>query len=171
MHLDYPLQQRARHCAEPFQLAFAYRARSVLGEPEDCVVQASGAGLTLLARNEAALEEPVLVLREVFGAGLELCPPEVRLAGEPPQVPIMHLRVDAAQSLGDFVLQVLRYRSVRVLEASRRDGRYVLRGEAPLTHLLGLKAELQQAKQDVAQVWIGLSRYAPSPLDPAPAAA
>jgi hypothetical protein len=35
MLLEYPLQQHARHRAEPFQLAFVYRARSILGNPEE----------------------------------------------------------------------------------------------------------------------------------------
>ena len=171
MHLDYPLQQHARHRAEPFQLAFVYRARSILGTPDDCLLKVSGRGLTLLSRNEEALEAPTLVLRDVFGSALELSPMQVRLTGAPPQEPIMHLRVDAPVSHAQRVKRVLRRRSVEVADESFGRTRCTLRGKAPLTQLLGLSAEMKHVTLGSALVWTALAGYAPCPLDPEPAAA
>jgi hypothetical protein len=171
MQLDYPLQQHARHRAEPFQLAFVGRAQSILRTAEDCLLEGSGRGLTLLARNEQSLEAPTLVLREVFGAALELSPLQVRLAGVPPHEPIMHVRVNAPASRMERVKRVLRRRFVATLEESHGDTRCVMHAEAPLRTLLGLDAELKLVTLGSALVWTELARYAPCPVDPEPAAA
>ena len=171
MHHDYPLQRHARHRLEVMQPAFIHRASLILKAPDDCLLRQSRTGLILLARNEQALAGPVSVLREVFGGALELSPLQVRLIGVPPQQPIMHLRVNAPVSRDKAVMRVLRRRSVAIQEETRGGTRCLLQGEAPLTHLLGLDADLKSVTLGGALLWTSLARYEPVSLDPEPQAA
>lgn len=168
MHRDYPLQRHARHRLAALRPAFNHRAKSILKGPDDCLLKESGEGLTLLARNEEALAGPVSVLREVFGAALELSPLQVRLTGVPPHKPIMHVRVNVPVSREEPVKRVLRRRSVSILEESRGGTRCLLQGEAPLTNLLGLAADLKHVTLGCSLVWTSLARYEPCSLDPEP---
>lgn len=170
LYPEHPLQQLARHRTERFQLAFARRAASMLCSTDDCVLQPSGAGLTLFARNEDALEGPVLMLRDEFGFDLELAAPQVRYAGTPLHEPVMHIRVNAPATRINTVRQVLLNRAVYILEESCGGTRCLIRGEAPLVRVLGLSVHLKRLTMGTALVWTGLARYAPC-TDPEPTAA
>jgi hypothetical protein len=171
MYRDYPLQRHARHRLETLQPAFIHRAKSILNMPDACLVKKSTHGLTLLARNEEALEGPVAVLNQVFGAALELSPLQVRLTGVPPHEPIMHVRVNVPVSREEPVKRVLRRRSVAILEESRGGTRSLLQGEAPLTHILGLGSDLKHVTLGCSLLWTTLARYEPCSLEPEPLAA
>ena len=171
MHRDYPLQQHARHRAEAVQPAFVHRAKLILQKPDDCLLKESKHGLTLLARNEEALAGPTLVLREVFGAALELSPLQVRLTGVPPHEPIMDVRINVPVSRIEPVKRVLRRRSIAILEESRGGTRCLLQGEAPLTQLLGLGVDLKHVTLGSSLLWTTLARYEPVLPDPEPMAA
>jgi hypothetical protein len=171
MHLDHPLAQRARHRTEPFQLAFAEKARSILGAPDDCVLHVSHHGLTLLARNEEALKAPRQVLQEVFGAVLALDPIEVRLVpGTPPLEPIAHVRVNAPLRHLERIRFALRGRSLTVVEQDASTTRCVVRAEGRLAKTLGLGDELAELPGGPVLLWTALARYAPCEPDPLTAA-
>jgi hypothetical protein len=171
MHLDHPLAQRARHRAEPFQLDFAEQARSILGAPDDCVLDVSHRGLTLLARNEEALKAPRQVLQEVFGTALALDPIEVRLVpGTPPLEPIAHVRVNAPLRQLERVRLALHRRGLAVVEQDASTTRCVVRAEGRLAKTLGLGDELKGLSGGPVLLWTALARYAPCEPDPPPAA-
>jgi Elongation factor G C-terminus len=171
MYRDYPLQQHARHRAETVQPAFVHRAKLMLRKPDDCLLKESQCGLTLLARNEEALAGPISVLRQVFGAALQLSPLQVRLTGVPPHEPIMDVRINVPSSRIEPVKRVLRRRSIAILEESRGGTRCLLQGEAPLTQLLGLGVDLKHVTLGSSLLWTTLARYEPVVLDPEPIAA
>ena len=171
MHRDYPLQRHVRHRSEALQTAFIQRAKWLLRTLDDCLLEEFRNGLTLLARNEEALEAPVWVLREAFGAVLEWSPLQVRLIGAPPQAPIMHVRVNVPASREEPAKQVLRRRSVPILEESRGGTRCLLRGEAPLANLLGLGSDLKSVTLGRSLLWTSLARYETCSPDPESAAA
>ncbi len=171
MHRDYPLQQHARHRMESLRRAFVHRAKSILHKADDCLLEESKNGISLLARNEEALAGPTSVLREVFRAALELSPLQVRLTGTPPHEPIMHVRVNVPASRVEPVKRVLRRRSVTVREESQGGTRCLLQGEAPLTRILGLGVDLKHVTLGSSLLWTALARYAPVLLESEPAAA
>ena len=163
---DYPLQQRACHRSERLQLAFVDRARAMLRTAHDCVVKPGGRALLLLARSETALEAPTFLLREAFGAALQVTRPEVRLAGSPPREPVVRVRVNAPATRIEAVRHVLRQRGVTVDEESRGLTRCLLQGEARLAQILGMGLELKQVTLGSALFWTTLTRYAPcAPVD------
>jgi hypothetical protein len=171
MYLDYPLAQVARQRAQPFQIAFAEKARSILGTPDDCVLEASHRGLTLLARNEEALVAPRQVLQEVFGTALVLEPIVVRLVpGTPPLEPIVHVRVNAPLRHAQHVRSILQRRSLTVLEEGASTTRCLVRAEGRLAKALGLAGELDRLSGGPALLWIALARYEPCAPDPPVAA-
>ncbi len=171
MHRDYPLQRHARHRLETLQPAFIQCAKWLLRTRDDCLLEESQNGLTLLARNEEALEAPVWVLREAFGGVLEWSPLQVRLTGAPPRAPIMHVRVNVPASREEPAKRVLRRRSVAILEESRGGTRCLLQGEAPLANLLGLGSDLKSVTLGRSLLWTSLARYETRSPDPEPAAA
>ena len=171
MHRDYPLQRHARHRLETLQPAFIQRAKCVLETLDECLLEESQDGLTLLAPNEEALEAPVGVLREAFGAVLEWSPLEVRLIGAPPRAPIMHVRVNVPAFREEPAKRVLRRRSVAIFEESRGGTRCLLLGEAPLANLLGMGSDLKSVTLGRSLLWTRLARYGTCSPDPDPAAA
>jgi hypothetical protein len=172
VYRDYPLQQRARHGASRSQSAFARRARSIFSQqPQDCILQVSTAGLTLLAKTEEALAQPVSALHDHFGAALRLDAPQVRLIGVPPHEPIMAVRISVPVARLEPVKQALQRRSIHIREESRGGSRCLLQGEAPLIRLLGLRADLQSLTMGRSLLWTALARYEPIWSGPGPNAA
>ena len=171
MHRDYPLQRHARHRLETSLPEFIPRAKWLLKALDDCLLEESRNGLTLLARNEEALETPVWMLREAFGAVLEWGPLQVRLTGAPPRAPIMHVRVNVPAFREEPAKRVLRRRSVAIFEESRGGTRCLLQGEAPLANLLGMGSDLKSVTLGRSLLWTRLARYETCSPDPEPAAA
>ena len=168
---EYPLQQHARQRAAQSQRTFRHRAKAILTSPDDCLLQESVRGLTLLARNEEALAAAALTLRKVFGPSLELTPPQVRLTGTPPHEPIMNVRANVPASRIEPVKRILHRRGIAVLEESAGGTRCLLRAEAPLARLLGLGADLKGVTLGTSLLWTELAHYAPCPVNAERAAA
>ena len=160
MYPDHPIQQLVRHKGTRFQLGFANKARSLVPDADAFVLTPSAKGLQVLARNEAALDTPVGMLRQTYGPAIEVQPPEVRLLGNQPQEPIMHVRVSLETRYRDAVKAALANRGVGPLEEYAGTNYCVLRCEAPLAQLLGLPAELAQLTAGRAKHWIALIHYA-----------
>src|SRR5687768_14757090 len=92
MHMHLPIEQLLRREGMPFQFAFATEAKELVPQREDFLLNPSHKGLRVLARNEEALAAPVELLRELYGSGLQVEPPKVRLMGTVQvQEPIMHV--------------------------------------------------------------------------------
>jgi hypothetical protein len=157
----YPLQQRAGFRRLSPRTAFVHSARSILQKPRDCLLRRSGEGLMVLAKDENALMAATSTLRDYFGPDLHLSAPQVRLIGKPPREPIMHVRVNVPVFRIELVKQQLHRRSVALPEKSRGGTRCLLQGEAPLTRLLGLSADLDGVTLGRALVWTKLVRYEP----------
>lgn len=162
MHFDLPIEQLVRRRDTRFQLGFANEARDLLPGSEEFRLAASGKGLRVLGRNEDALSPPVELLREKYGARLQVRPPEVRLIeGVQVKQPIMHVRIRMQVRFLAAVKRALLERGALPLEEDVRGNMRVLRYEAPLAHLLGLPAELALLCGDGAvEHRITLSHYA-----------
>ena len=107
------------------------------------------------------------MLREVYGASLEVAPPRVRLIeGVQVQEPIMHVRVSLHREFLEAVKRALRARGAAPCEEYARSTYCVLRYEAPLANLLGLSAELSRLTGGAARYWVALSHYALVTGDP-----
>lgn len=167
MNFDLPIEQLVRRSDTRFQLGFATEAKERLRARDEFVLSPSSRGLHVLARNEDGLAAPVGALRDVYGPGLEVGPPTVRLIkGVQVQEPIMHVRIALETGYQEAVKRVLLAREATLEEEHARSRRAVLRFEAPLAQLLGLPAELNQLTAGTARYWIVLSHYALVTRDP-----
>jgi hypothetical protein len=167
MHMHLPIEQLLRREGMPFQFAFATEAKELVPQREDFLLNPSHKGLRVLARNEEALAAPVELLRELYGSGLQVEPPKVRLMGTVQvQEPIMHVRISLATRFRDVVKRAMQRRGAGPCEDYVRSSYCVLRYEAPLADLLGLPAELARLTGDSAKQWIVLSHYAIVTRDP-----
>jgi translation elongation factor EF-G len=108
------------------------------------------------------MPSPLRVLGEVYADDLVVRPPVVRLMpGDPVQQPIMYVRIRARREHAGLVMQKLRARGVVIAEETFRAREVIIRGEAPLAHLLGLPAELADLTDGSASHLIRLTHYAP----------
>lgn len=161
MHPDLPIEQLVRRRGMAFQFAFATEAKELLQPDEEFVLDASHRGLRVLARNEEGLARPVAVLRDAYGESLELVAPKVRLIeGVQVQEPIMHVRISLHREFREAVKRALRARGATPCEEYLRSTYCVLRYEAPLAQLLGLRSELAGLTAGSARHWVALSHYA-----------
>ena len=167
MHLDMPIEQLVRRTDTHFQMGFATEARERMPRAEEFTLQPSRDGLLVLARNEESLAPPVELLRETYGARLDVRGPRVRLiGGVQVKEPIMHVRISMQLRYLDPVARAMLGRGAAPEEEYAR-GRYcVLRYEAPLVDLLGLHQELARVTEGTARHWIALSHYALVTRDP-----
>ena len=167
MNFDLPIQQLVRRADTRFQLGFATEARERIPASEGFALSPSRRGLHVLARNEDGLAVPLDVLRENYGASLEVGPPTVRLIeGVQVQEPIMHVRISLETVYQTLVKRALFDRAAALEEEYVRGRHAVLRYEAPLARLLGLPADLKRLTSDTARYWIVLSHYALVTRDP-----
>jgi hypothetical protein len=171
MLYQYPLEALARRRATTSQLDFARAARRVLVDSDDAIFEAHEHGLAIFTANEDALAAPVRVLREMYGDFVEVRRPRVRIIpGNPPQQPVMHVRITARSEFALRIRAELRRRGARLLEHCSRGSIETLRAEAPLASLLGLPARLDAITDGTAVHAIRLVRYAPLSAPPLPAA-
>ena len=170
MHYQYPIESLARRRGVATQFEFAQEARRALFDSDEALFEPHPHGLVMLAANEAALEEPRRILREVYGEMVEFRRPKVRLMpGDPPQEPFAHARISTRNQFALAVLGELRRRGARVIEQCERPRIFIARAEAPMESLLGLPARLEEiAGADVVHA-IRLLGY--RPLAPGPVAA
>jgi len=161
MRPDMPIEQLVRRTDTHFQLGFGAEARERLPEKEEFALQPSRTGLLVLGRNEESLAPPVELLREMYGEKLQVQAPRVRLiGGVQVKEPIMHVRISLQARFLDAVARAMLGRGAAPSE-EYAGGRYcVLRYEAPLADLLGLRAELARITDATAKHWVALSHYA-----------
>jgi hypothetical protein len=161
MYVDLPIRQLLRRKDTRFQLGFAHEAREILPQSDEFHAAPCPKGLQVLGRNEDALERPVEVLRDVYGAKIHVQPPEVRLIeGVQIKQPVMHVRIRGEKALLAAVKRALLERGAVPEEEDVQSSTFVLRYEAPLAHLLGLPAELALLGGDRLEHRITLSHYA-----------
>ena len=138
-----------------------------MADTEDVRFVASEHGLKILAADEDTLTSVAQVLRELYGDFVEVHPPSVRLLpGQPAQQPVMSVRISTRRDFSGEVRAELRGRGTTIVEESSRSRRFIVRGEAPLAHLLGLPQQLAMLTDGTAVHWIRLSQYAPLPTGP-----
>ena len=171
MHYQYPLETLARRRSTTSQIDFAREASRTLADSDELLFEPYEHGLAIFAANEDVLEAPRRILREIYGDFVEVRQPQVRyIPGEPPQEPLMSVRITVrAESLGR-VLAELRSRSARIIEQCIRGRIVIVRAEAPLADLLGLPARLADITDGTATHSIRLLRYVVVDRDPLPAA-
>lgn len=167
MRPDMPIEQLVRRRDTHFQLGFGAEARERIAQCDEFALQPSRTGLLVLGRNEESLVSPVELLREMYGEKLQVQPPRVRLlGGVQVKEPIMHVRISLEARFLDGVARAMLGRGVAPTEEYAR-GRYcVLRYEAPLADLLGLRGELARVTEGTAKHWVALSHYALVTRDP-----
>jgi hypothetical protein len=170
MHYQYPIESLARKRGTASQFQFARHARNAMYDTDEAVYEPHSHGLVILAANEAALEEPRRILRDVYGDMVEVRGAKVRLMpGDPPQEPIAHVRITTRNEFALAVLAELRRRGARVIERCERPRIFIARAQAPMAALLGLPGRLVEiAGADVVHA-IRLLGY--RPLAPGPIAA
>ena len=163
MYYQYPLEALARGRRAESQIDFARRAREALRDTDELLARPVPTGLALFAANEAALEEPARVLRDIYGDFVELRAPRARIIpGNPAQEPIMNVRVTARAEHAAAIVAELRRRAARIDEECVRGRTFIVRAEAPLTLLLGFPAALDALTDGTANPAIRLLRYAPA---------
>ena len=173
MLYQYPLEALARHRGRGRgrQLEFARDARRIVVDNDDAIFEAHEQGLAIFSAHEDAFAAQARLLREVYGDFVELRTPRVRvIPGDPPQEPIMHVRVAARSKFAPRVRAELRARGALLIEHCTRGALEVFRAEAPLKSLLGLPARLDAITEGTAERVIRLVRYAPVVMPPQPAA-
>ena len=171
MLYQYPLETLARRRATTSQIDFAREARRVLTDSDEALFEAHDHGLAIFAANEEALAAPIEILREMYGDFVEVRRPRVRcVPGDPPQEPIMHVRITTRSDYIYLVLAELRGREVREVERCTRGRVEILRGEGPLAALMGFPKTLAAITNRTAAHQMRLVRYEPIPACPRPAA-
>lgn len=172
MYYQYPLEALVHNPCAASQMEFARRARAVLQDTDELLSRSVPAGLALFAANEAALEAPVRILRDVYGDSVEVRAPRARLIpGNPPRHPIMSVRVSARAADAAAILAELRRRGSGIAEECIRGRTLIVRAEAPLCLLVGLPDFLARLSDGTANAAIRLLRYEEMPDDLPPQAA
>ena len=162
MYYQYPLEALARMRGNRSQLEFARAARAALDENDEILLEPLDNGLVIFAAHEEALASPVRALGEIYGDGLEIRGPKVRnMPGEPPQEPIMHVRITTRPEWVACVLRELHLRRAHLLEECARGRIVVLRAEAPLSLLVGLPGLLDAMTGGDTTCTVRLVRYSP----------
>jgi hypothetical protein len=168
MYFQYPIETLARKRETNAQMEFALEAKRILLDTDEVLFEPLDRGLAIFAANEDALEDPVRILGKIYADSVEVRRPVVRfIPGEPAQQPMMYVRIRTRREHAGAVMQELRFRGVRIVEEAFRGREVVVRGEAPLTNLIGLPKELIGLTEGTASHLIRLTHYAPvPPADP-----
>jgi hypothetical protein len=162
VHAIYPIEQWASCVDFDRQGVFAWRALDLVPDYEGVIFQATAKGLLMLGQTEADLVDPGQLLRGIFGVGLNLSSPHVRLAyADGWQEPIMGFRVATQPGCMAQVRYSLEKRGARIsdVEIGRVAG--VIRGTAPLLDLIGYTRTLRRLSNDSGHIALWLSHYEP----------
>lgn len=160
MQLELPLEQLVRRRGRACQLSFATEAMDRVPRRVEYALAPSALGLHLLARDEDALEAPLGALRRNYGRMLDVAPPRVRfIEGVATEAPIMHVEISVERRHQTKVREAMARRGARPCADFERLFS-VMRYEAPLADLLGLRDELARLTRGVARHWMALSHYA-----------
>lgn len=160
MNYEYPVELLARGARTRFQAGFAKMTTFLLPDLDDVMFEPSSEGLRILAATEAALEEPVRLLREIHGDDLELGRPRARLIyGNDVEEPIMSVRVSVERAFAQTVVSDLKRRSAVIHEADRRKSPCIVRAQGRLAALLGYQKDLASLTHGAAELSMQLSHY------------
>lgn len=161
----YVLEQRITHRSEAFQLKFAREALALLDGTEAVAGQASHAGLSLLATEEAPLMRAVRTLRVRYGDLLRVGAPSVVYRRDPVLMePVMSLQVVVPPCHESAIERNLLGRGAVVLEKRLEDAASRIHAEVPMAKLLGYGDYLQRATGGTGSWQLAFGRYAP--VDP-----
>jgi len=159
---EYPLERVCSHRYEPFQLKFARHAQQVLQEAKDVELEATHAGLVLRGETEAALEDPVGLLRDFYGSQVRVGLATVRYHhGVTLEQPYMGVRVRCRASDFDAVKADLLAREGALADSELTRSSGVIRVIAPLARLLGYSESLARLTGGSGREVMWLSHYAP----------
>jgi hypothetical protein len=162
MYYQYPIGTFVRKRQARSQLDFALKAKALLRDSDELLLEPARHGLAVFAAHEDALSGCVRTLAEVYADRLEVREPVVRLIpGEPVQQPVMNVRVRARREHAAAVLQELARRDVKIDEQTLQSRELTIRGTAPMADLLGLPGVLAEITGGTATHWIWLARYVP----------
>jgi hypothetical protein len=161
-HPEYPLERLCTHVYEPFQLAFAQRARQLFEDRDDVGLVASHQGLTIRAETEEAIDAAVEVLSDFYGAQIRTGPPTIRYHdGVSLEQPWMGLRVRCQAEHLEPVRMDLVVRNATIVSCEPHVGGYAIQACGPLAHLIGYGSTLEKLTSGSAQSVMWLSHYAP----------
>jgi|HigsolmetaAR204D_1030405.scaffolds.fasta_scaffold00241_7 predicted membrane GTPase involved in stress response len=163
MYPEFPIECECSYRPPRFNLAFARKALEVLRPGHDVAAEASPRGLTLLAETEMALEEPLSVLRDMYGNNIQVGPPKVRYRQNAEQLeePYMGLRIRCRPAYFTRLRIDLVRRGADISDAELTSLCGVLRATAPLAVLVGYPAHVRTVTEGTAQLVMWLSHYAP----------
>ena len=162
MYYQYPIGTFVRKHRARSQLDFALKAKAMLRDSDEFLVEPAPHGLAIYAAHEDALSGCVRTLAEVYADRLDVREPVVRfIPGEPVQQPVMNVRVRARREHTGAVLQELARRGVKIAEQSLHLRELTIRGTAPLVDLMGLPRVLTEITGGTATHWIWLAHYVP----------
>lgn len=159
---EYPLERICAHRYEPFQLKFARHAQQILEHAKDVQLEATHAGLVLCAETEAALEDPIGVLREFYGSQVAIGPATIRYhRGVTLEQPYMGVRVRCGAADFAAVKADLLARGGIIVDSELTRSFGVVRVIAPLARLLGYSDHLARLTAGTGREVMWLSHYAP----------
>ena len=172
MYYQFPIEQVATTSQTRFQSGFARMAMYLLPRLEDVTYEPTSIGLRILGTDETALSVPAEILVEIYGEGIRLTKPRVRMIrdAEGTKEPIMNIRISAPLSAQEMVLHDLEDRGTLIQEVEQQLEAVVIRGQAPLRTLLGYQQVLGSMTANTAHLWVWLSHYASIPSLDGPAA-
>jgi predicted membrane GTPase involved in stress response len=160
MNYECPIELLAKSSRTRFQAGFAKMTTFLLPDLDGVLFEPTSEGLRIMAANEAALELPVKLLRDIHGDDLELGTPRARLiCGDDVREPVMSLHAIVASEHVEAVLGDLTRRGALVQEADRRESQCVLRAQARLAVLLGYQKDLAAMTNGTAALSMQLSHY------------
>jgi hypothetical protein len=161
-HSGLPLEC---HCAAPrehLQRPFAEQALDVLPHRKDLAYEAHGDGLVIYAETEFALDRPLRVLHEIYGASLRIEPAAIRYrVNDVIEEPHMAVRVLCAARHFASLKQDFLARGASILDEELRPPVGVIRATAPLRKLIGYSQWLAQHTSGSAREVMWLAHYAP----------
>lgn len=132
------------------------------------LIACPGAG-EILAVSEAALAEARELLTANYGDAIAFGEPRVHawtdVAGGPPRVPFMFVRLDAPRAFNVALAEALRQRGAQVQEVVPQRDRVVIRAVAALSGLMGFERAVLARWGESVQVLCWLLHYAPLPDD------
>lgn len=159
---ELPVGSLVHYVGRSVPLSFADDAAAWLTDHEEAQVTRASRGALLRAVNEEALAKASDLLREVYGADIEILAPRVcYIEGARLLEPIMHFRVRSAHAHAALVKRQLAHRAAAIFDEEDGNERYLVRGTGPLAGLLGLGDVLLAATAGDAEYWSWLSHYAP----------
>ena len=162
MYYQYPIGTFVRKHRARSQLDFALKAKAMLRDSDEFLVEPAPHGLAIYAAHEDALSGCLDRKADVYGDSVDLGERRVSIKqGEPVQQPVMNVRVRARREHTGAVLQELARRGVRIAEQSLHLRELTIRGTAPLVDLMGLPRVLTEITGGTATHWIWLAHYVP----------